>query len=107
MLCFYHKAFTGDKNMIRAILAQIELTWRLLRDPRVPTLTKAIPVGAILYVLSPFDLIPDFFIGIGQIDDIGLLIGAMRLFESACPEDVVNELKDEIKAKHDDTSVYS
>lgn len=93
--------------MIRAIFEQIELTWRLLRDPRVPTLTKAIPVGAILYVLSPFDLIPDFFIGIGQLDDIGVLIGAMRLFESAAPEAIVNEHKEEIKRKHDDTSVYS
>ena len=93
--------------MIRAMLAQVELTWRLLRDPRVPMLTKAIPVGAILYVLSPFDLIPDFFIGIGQIDDIGILIGAMRLFESAAPGDVVEELKQDIKRKHEDTSIYS
>jgi uncharacterized membrane protein YkvA (DUF1232 family) len=93
--------------MIRAIFAQIELTWMLLRDPRVPTLTKAIPIGALLYVLSPFDIIPDFFIGIGQIDDIGILIGAMRLFESAAPEDVVSELKEEIKRKRDDTSIYS
>ena len=48
-----------------------------------------------------------FFIGIGQVDDIGILIGAMRLFESAAPESVVSELKEEIKRKRDDTSIYS
>jgi uncharacterized membrane protein YkvA (DUF1232 family) len=89
--------------MIRAIFEQIELTWRLLRDPRVPVLTKAIPVGALLYVLSPFDLIPDFILGLGQIDDVGLLLAAIRFFETAAPEDVVREHKDALKRKNDIT----
>ncbi len=89
--------------MIRAIFEQVELTWRLLRDPRVPALTKAIPIGALIYVLSPFDLIPDFILGLGQIDDIGLLLASIRLFESASPEDVVREHKDDMKRKNSET----
>ena len=35
------------------------LFWRLLRDPRVALWTKAILIGAVLYVVLPFDLLPD------------------------------------------------
>ena len=77
--------------MIRALIDQILLTWRLIRDPRVPLWSKAIPVLAVAYVLSPLDLIPDFLIGLGQLDDLGLVFGAMRLFESVTPDYVVAE----------------
>jgi uncharacterized membrane protein YkvA (DUF1232 family) len=77
--------------MIRAIFDQIRLTWRLLRDRRVPLWTKAIPVAAITYVLSPLDLIPDFLIVLGQLDDLGILLGAMRLFEAVVPAYLVAE----------------
>lgn len=90
--------------MIRSILEQVELTWRLLNDPRVPLMTKAIPIGALLYVLSPFDIIPDFLIGIGQLDDVGVLFAAMRLFEAASPEAVVSEYKTSIKRKNDESA---
>lgn len=82
--------------MLRAIIEQILLTWRLVRDPRVSLWHKAIPVLAIAYVLSPIDIIPDFIIGLGQLDDIGLILGAMRLFESVTPEYIVKEHRKEI-----------
>ena len=82
--------------MLRAIIEQILLTWRLIRDPRVSVWHKAIPVLAVAYVLSPLDLIPDFIIGLGQLDDLGIILGAMRLFESVTPEYIVQEHRKEI-----------
>src|SRR5690348_3710171 len=78
-------------KMLRAIIEQVLLTWRLFRDPRVSLWHKAIPVLAVAYVLSPLDLIPDFIIGLGQLDDLGIVLGAMRLFESVTPEYIVQE----------------
>ena len=50
------------------------LAWRLYRDPRVsPRLKKLVPGLGLLYVLSPIDLVPDLFLGIGQVDDLGVL----------------------------------
>ncbi len=77
--------------MIQGILNQVQLTWRLMFDPRVPTWQKAIVIVPIIYVISPFDFIPDFILGLGQLDDIGLILMAMRLFESVVPEDIVQE----------------
>jgi uncharacterized membrane protein YkvA (DUF1232 family) len=85
--------------MLRAIIEQVLLTWRLVRDPRVSLWHKAIPVLAIAYVLSPLDLIPDFIIGLGQLDDLGIVLGAMRLFESVTPEYIVQEHRKEL-AQH-------
>jgi uncharacterized membrane protein YkvA (DUF1232 family) len=82
--------------MLRAIIEQILLTWRLIRDPRVSLWHKAIPVLAVAYVLSPLDLIPDFIIGLGQLDDLGIVLGAMRLFESVTPEYIVQEHRKDI-----------
>lgn len=48
----------------------VMLLGRLLKDARVPTAEKALFLAAIVYVISPLDLIPDVFPFIGQIDDI-------------------------------------
>lgn len=77
--------------MIRALLDQVMLTWRLIRDPRVPLWAKGIPLLAVVYILSPIDVIPDVLIVLGQLDDLGILIGAMRLFESVAPAYIVEE----------------
>ena len=73
------------------MLERLKLAWRLLRDPRVPLHVKAIPVLALVYLLSPLDFIPDTLIGLGQLDDISILLGGLRLFEMLSPPHVVDE----------------
>ncbi len=47
----------------------------LMRDPSIPFWAKAaIPAVAAAYVISPIDLVPDFLVGVGQIDDIGVIL---------------------------------
>ena len=85
--------------MLRALVDQVRLTWALIRDPRVPLWSKAIPVLALLYVLSPLDLIPDVIIGLGQLDDLAIVIGGMRLFAAVVPQDIVEQHRLEIAGK--------
>jgi uncharacterized membrane protein YkvA (DUF1232 family) len=73
----------------QAILFQIRLTWRLLKDPRIPIWKKTIPFLGLLYVISPIDFIPDVIIGLGQLDDLGLMFLSMRLFEQSIPADIL------------------
>ena len=83
-------------NVFRQTLFRARLILRLIRDRRVPWYIKLIPVGGLLYVLFPFDLIPDLAIGFGQIDDVGIFLGSLWLFEELCPADVVKEHWDDL-----------
>jgi uncharacterized membrane protein YkvA (DUF1232 family) len=73
--------------------SNLRLSWRLFRDPRVPTRLKAVPlVVAVLYVLSPIDAVPDFLLGIGQVDDVGMVglaVLLLTLLPRFAPRDVV------------------
>ncbi|MBI3801660.1 MAG: DUF1232 domain-containing protein [Deltaproteobacteria bacterium] len=74
-----------------------KLYWRLFTDRRVPLRAKAILVAAVLYVLDPIDLLPDFlFPFFGMLDDLAVCIFAARWFISLCPPDVVQEQVREI-----------
>jgi len=69
----------------------VRLYWRLFRDPRVSIWPKAMLVAALAYVVLPFDLIPDAIPGVGEIDDLVIVLAAARWFIAWCPGDVVRE----------------
>jgi uncharacterized membrane protein YkvA (DUF1232 family) len=73
------------------LVEDLRLAWRLMQDERVPWLTKVIPVAAVVYVISPIDFIPDFFLGLGQLDDIAILLLALKTFISLSPQSVVDQ----------------
>jgi uncharacterized membrane protein YkvA (DUF1232 family) len=55
-------------------LENLRVTWRLLRDPNVaPFAKKLLPILALVYLISPIDLIPDVLLGLGQVDDVGVI----------------------------------
>ncbi len=64
---------------------------RLLTDPRVPKRSKLILGGTILYLVSPIDVIPDFVPGLGQLDDIVVVLLALHSLLNRVDEDVVLE----------------
>lgn len=72
-------------GLLGSLLAQVRLALRLVREPSVPGLTRAVPLLAVLYLLSPVDFIPDVLLGLGQLDDLGVLMLALELFLRLCP----------------------
>jgi len=87
------------------ILAQLwrtgRLTWRLARDVRVPLTAKVVLGAALLYVISPIDVIPDWFPIVGQADDLMALVAGLNLFLRACPHWLVQEHEDAIDGRRD------
>lgn len=79
------------KPSLAEAVTALRLTWRLLRDRRVPLWAKLVPLGALLYVLLPYDILPDVLPGLGQVDDAILLWAAYRFFVWLCPSEVVDE----------------
>ena len=67
------------------------LMGRLLKDARVPLAEKALFAGAIVYVISPIDLIPDFLPFIGQVDDIYVVALVLLRLLNRTDESVVRQ----------------
>ena len=73
---------------------QARLVWRMMGDTRISMKLKLIPAAAIIYLISPWDLIPDVIPLLTQIDDVVVIMLAMRLFLQMAPQDVVHEHED-------------
>ena len=76
---------------VRDAARQARLAWRLFWDKRVPLWIKLIPPVALAYVLFPVDIIPDVALGLGQLDDVAVLLLGTKLFIELAPPDVVRE----------------
>jgi len=83
---------------LKQLVRTLQLVWRLLNDTRVSLFPKLIIPAAILYVLSPIDLIPDVILGLGQLDDLGVAALAIALFIEFSPRAVVAEHRRAIAA---------
>ena len=82
--------------LLRQLFVQVRLAARLLREPRVPLASKALPVLAGLYVLSPVDAVPDFLPLLGQVDDLSLMLVSLALFLKLCPATAVAFHRDSV-----------
>jgi len=79
-------------------IREVQLWWRLLFDARVPGWTKLIPLFTLLYIIFPLDLIVDPILGLGQLDDLAVLLLGMELFVALAPAAVVAELRRRIRS---------
>ncbi|MCH8229717.1 MAG: DUF1232 domain-containing protein [Chloroflexi bacterium] len=70
----------------------LRLVWRLLRDGRVSVFTKIIPLLALIYLVSPIDLVGDRIPILGQFDDLIVVGLLLLLFIAASPAHVVADL---------------
>jgi len=65
---------------------------KLLRDRRVPLRLRVALLGLGIYLVSPFDIIPDFIPGIGRIDDAIVLL--------LLTDGILNRIDEEILLDH-------
>ncbi len=78
------------------LINSFRLAWRLIRDNRVPWIIKLVPLIVLIYIISPLDFIPDFIVGIGQLDDLTILILGVQVFILLSPRSIVQQHRDEI-----------
>jgi uncharacterized membrane protein YkvA (DUF1232 family) len=79
---------TQQGGVVRNVLNQLKLIFRLMGDSRVNIFAKIVPVGALVYLFSPDPL---YFPIIGAIDDAALLWLGSYIFTELCPPEVVQE----------------
>ena len=74
------------------------LVWRLTFDKRVSIFLRALVPLAILYALSPLDLIPDRVPILGRFDDLLILGLALLILIKGARPDIVDEHLDRVPA---------
>jgi uncharacterized membrane protein YkvA (DUF1232 family) len=65
---------------LKTYLEDLQLAYTMLRDPqfRVAKETKTVLIIALLYLISPIDLIPDAIPFLGMVDDVVVAGSALR-----------------------------
>ncbi len=92
---------------LREFFRQFQLAWRLFRDPRIPFSLKVVPLATAAYFISPVDFIPDVAFGLGQLDDIAIILIGMRLFIDLCPPAIVAEHQAAIAGERGEAEVWT
>ncbi|MCX6045298.1 MAG: YkvA family protein [Chloroflexi bacterium] len=87
-----YRSPSGGWNLT-SLFHDVTTAWRLLQDPRVPGLLKLfLPIAAMVYLISPLDLLP------GPFDDVAVLFVALRLFLQLAPSDAVRSAQGDARA---------
>ncbi len=80
------------------------LVWRLMKDNRVPLSAKIVVPLGVLYAFFPVDLMPDFLLALGQLDDISVLLLSVLMFLRLCPPAIVQEHAERLAGRHREQS---
>ena len=79
-----------QSGMIHNIVVRTKLVLRLMADPRISPWVKLLPIGSLIYVLSPIDIIMGIP-GLDAVDDAAVIGLGYYFFIEMCPPGVVQE----------------
>jgi uncharacterized membrane protein YkvA (DUF1232 family) len=77
--------------LVRRLPRYGRLAWALARDPRLSRLRRAAVMAGAAYVISPIDLVPGIIPVAGQLDDLLIALGVIRV--------ALDGLKPEVRAE--------
>ena len=77
------------RDWARRVKRDAVMLWFARRHPDVPLLPKLLCLLAVLYALSPIDLVPDFVPVLGYVDDVLVLPALIWLTVRLLPPQVV------------------
>ena len=83
--------FILGPRVLPIVIRYGRLIWRLIRDKRVPIVLRALVPLAVVYAISPLDLIRDRIPVIGRFDDLIVLGLAVLFLIKFSPQRVVDE----------------
>lgn len=92
-------------TVMAGLFNQFRLVWKLFTDDRVSMLVKSIVPLSFIYTISPVDFIPDVILGLGQLDDLGVILLGLALFIKLAPPDLVEFYRNQIEFGGDDLDI--
>jgi uncharacterized membrane protein YkvA (DUF1232 family) len=89
------RTFEEERTLGRELILLLpnfaKLAKRLLTDRRVPLRRKVLLAALVAYLVSPIDVIPDFIPGLGQMDDVLVVVLVLHALLTSVGEDVLLE----------------
>jgi uncharacterized membrane protein YkvA (DUF1232 family) len=86
------------KEGIATVWKQTKFLVVILKHRRAPWTSRAIALAAVLYLVSPVQLIPSFVPVIGQVDDLLVIFWGMKLVRRLTPGDIAAECEQQSEA---------
>ena len=92
MVLFAHRLPDGLlKQVLEFLPACVTTSRRLRKHPDVPRSAKIAMLVAVLWVVSPIDLLPEFLPVIGPLDDVVAVVLLLRFAARRVPREVLLE----------------
>ena len=88
-----HFALTAGQEVVEKAL----ILYYATQNPNVPAWAKTVIVGALAYLISPVDSIPDVLVGIGFTDDLGVLLAAIATVSMYINDQTKEQAKQKMK----------
>jgi len=82
------KVVTRFLGVVTRIPRYMKLGWALMQDQTVTGRGKAALAGGLAYAISPIDAVPGFIPVLGQLDDLAVLLLAVRAALKSAPAEV-------------------
>lgn len=86
-------ALTAGQEVVEKAL----ILYYAAQNPNVPAWAKTVIVGALAYLISPVDSIPDVLVGIGFTDDLGVLLAAIATVSIHINDETKEQAKQKMK----------
>ena len=86
------------RGPIAKIWDKVEALWKLIKDPDVAWQHKALAIGALIYLISPIDAVPDLIPG-GLADDAVVIIIALLALAEVLKRVLKKRTEEEVR-KH-------
>ncbi len=79
------------RDWARALPDLVQLIWRVVRDPRVPSYLRVGLVALCAYLVLPIDIVPDWVPLAGQVDDLLIATIGLRVMLRRVPQQILLE----------------
>ncbi|SEQ55987.1 Uncharacterized membrane protein YkvA, DUF1232 family [Faunimonas pinastri] len=89
------------KKALRQIpfMDEVVAAYYAMLDPATPMRSRLIIIGALAYFVSPFDVIPDFIVGLGFLDDASVLAAALATVRSSITDEHRQAAREALKGE--------
>lgn len=79
----------SKRIMALPLRSKARLLWRMFQDREIPLAAKSILPVVVVYLIMPFDLIPDFIPLLGQLDDLLVVAAGLGMFLWLTPRPLI------------------